>query len=154
MTKANEWPKELQAKAGERLTPEGKPIRSNTAWRKLAEKALGERDSLQAELVECRASLAEWHGEAKAADSARKAATDRLDSTLESALVFGSADDESRACLAELASILATLPLAVLASADDAGKLARLYLKAELLTGEEPRERFERLKRKLAESGE
>lgn len=57
--------------------------------------------------------------------------------------------DESRAVLAGLAECLAGLPLAVLASAGKAGRLAELYLRAELLTAEEPAERFERLRRRI-----
>lgn len=111
-------------------------------------------DSLEEELREARASLAEWHGEAPAADRARKAAERQLGDALESALVFGAADDESRDVLGRLAECLAGLPLAVLASAGQAGRLAELYLRAEVLTAEEPAERFERLRLKLAGSKE
>ncbi len=58
MSGVDTWPAELHARSGERTSPDGKPIRSNADWRKLAEKALGERDAMQAELVEARESLA------------------------------------------------------------------------------------------------
>ena len=114
-------------------------------WHAEAREATQARHALSEELSEARESLAEWHAKAKRLERER-------DSSLRDSLIWAAESDERGAVLAGLAEALAALPLAVLASTGDAGKLAALYLRAEVLTGESPKERHARLAAKL-ESG-
>lgn len=146
----DEWPAELRPQAGERTQPDGKPIRSNAAWRKLAEQALGQRDAARASAQVDRSRAQQACAQVESARAEAREMAHKCDVATESALLFGAEADELRAVLAPLAAILAGLPLAVLASAGEAGRLAELYLRAELLTAEEPAERYARLQRRLA----
>lgn len=119
-------------------------------------------EALRAELAEAREALADWHGKAftyqEQRDShARRA--DRWQRVAEAAKADANriarqrnaelaAHNELAAFIGELAPVLAALPLAVLASdATEGGKLAKLYLRAELLADETTGERAARYRK-------
>lgn len=115
--------------------------------------------ALESELAEAREALAEWHGKALAYHQQRDshaARADRWQRVAEEAEADANriarqrnaelaAHNELAAFVGELAPVLAALPLAVLASdATEGGKLAKLYLRAELLASETTGERAAR----------
>lgn len=97
--------------------------------------------SLNAELAEAREALAEWKRKADMAEADCELARRQRNAEL-------AAHNELAAFVGELAPALAALPLAVLASdATEGGKLANLYLRAELLADETTGERAARYRK-------
>lgn len=136
----------------------GRPPRSRPdAWPDSIAEALAAVDSiaernesLAATIRTLEALKRTAQSEATRAKAAERNAKATHAAALESALLFGAEADELRAVLAPLADILAALPMAVLASTGEAGRLAALYLQAEVLAGETPAERYARIGNKLA----
>lgn len=146
---------ELRPMPGERVDNDGAAIRSNRAWRELAAVAIrqsGEaraeaRDAteslhaINSELSEAREALADWKRKADMAEADCELARRQRNAEL-------AAHNELAAFIGELAPVLAALPLAVLASdATEGGKLANLYLRAELLADETTGERAARYRK-------
>lgn len=117
---------------------------------------------LESELAEAREALADWHGKALAYHQQRDSharRADRWQRVAEEAEADANriarqrnaelaAHNELSAFIGELAPVLAALPLAVLASdATEGGKLANLYLRAELLADETTGERAARYRK-------
>lgn len=98
-------------------------------------------EALQSELAEAREALAEWKRKADMAEADCELARRQRNAEL-------AAHNELAAFIGELAPVLAALPLAVLASdATEGGKLASLYLRAELLADETTGERAARYRK-------
>lgn len=119
-------------------------------------------EALQSELAEAREALADWRGKALAYQEQRDSharRADRWQRVAEAAEADANriarqrnaelaAHNELAAFIGELAPVLAALPLAVLASdATEGGKLAKLYLRAELLADETTGERAARYRK-------
>lgn len=97
--------------------------------------------ALESELAEAREALAEWKRKADMAEADCELARRQRNAEL-------AAHNELAAFMGELAPVLAALPLAVLASdATEGGKLANLYLRAELLADETTGERAARYRK-------
>lgn len=122
-------------------------------------------EALKAELSEAREALADWRGKALAYQEQRDSharRADRWQRVAEAAEADANriarqrnaellAHNELAAFVGELAPVLAALPLAVLASdATEGGKLAKLYLRAELLASETTGERAARYRKESA----
>lgn len=118
--------------------------------------------AINAELAEAREALADWRGKALAYKEQRDSharRADRWQRVAEAAEADANriarqrnaelaAHNELAAFVGELAPVLAALPLAVLASdATEGGKLAKLYLRAELLADETTGERAARYRK-------
>lgn len=118
--------------------------------------------AINAELAEAREALADWRGKALAYQEQRDSharRADRWQRVAEAAEADANriacqrnaellAHNELAAFVGELAPVLAALPLAVLASdATEGGKLAKLYLRAELLASETTGERAARYRK-------
>lgn len=98
-------------------------------------------EAMQSELAEAREALADWKRKADMAEADCELARRQRNAEL-------AAHNELAAFVGELAPALAALPLAVLASdATEGGKLAKLYLRAELLADEKTGERAARYRK-------
>ena len=94
--------------------------------------------AINSELAEAREALADWKRKADMAEADCELARRQRNAEL-------AAHNELAAFIGELAPVLAALPLAVLVSdATEGGKLAKLYLRAELLASETTGERAAR----------
>lgn len=101
----------------------------------------GDIERLESELTEAREALTEWKRKADMAEADCELARRQRNAEL-------AAHNELSAFIGELAPVLAALPLAVLASdATEGGKLANLYLRAELLADETTGERAARYRK-------
>lgn len=127
--------------------------------------AMKAAESSESELAEAREALADWRGKALAYQEQRDSharRADRWQRVAEAAEADANriarqrnaelaAHNELAAFVGELAPVLAALPLAVLASdATEGGKLAKLYLRAELLASETTGERAARYRKESA----
>lgn len=100
-----------------------------------------EHAALESELAEAREALADWKRKADMAEADCELARRQRNAEL-------AAHNGLSAFIGELAPVLAALPLAVLASdATEGGKLANLYLRAELLADETTGERAARYRK-------